>query len=483
MRLNRKQIIVTGYVFHLIAAIFSLGYHHCDELFQIYEFAGFKSGVNSASEMHWEFHERMRSGLQPFIVFCVNAVFHSAHIVNPFYVALVIRLFQSSLSFLAVCLFMRLFETEIREEKHRNWFWFLGLLTWCMPYFHARFSSENFSATLFLFGLFLLLRPLKNNLPGLFFGGVLLGLAFISRFQAGFMIAGLMGWCFYTKRFRSNEILTLIAGGIAALGLGFLLDRWLYGVWTCSWWNYLDLNLFQDRASAFGREPWYYYLAEATLQLIPPFSVLVIIALFVFWIKKRTHVITWITVPFIVLHVFVAHKELRFLFPVLSFLPFVVMHLVQDIRASEENRPRWQKLFIGFFLFVNTVLLLVVLFKPADNISHMLKKVYDLTATEAAVMYFEQADPYDKAAALHFFHNPGLVTRHISDTAQVKPDVRSFYFSERYGEGPVIFKNGKVFTRVYTNFPSWFSYINVNNWLSRAYSFSVYRENKSGSNL
>jgi phosphatidylinositol glycan class B len=51
MKNNIKWIIVLVYV---ITAIFSNGYHHPDEHYQIVEFTGLKAGWNTGWNLTWE---------------------------------------------------------------------------------------------------------------------------------------------------------------------------------------------------------------------------------------------------------------------------------------------------------------------------------------------------------------------------------------------------------------------------------------------
>ena len=48
-------------------------------------------------------------------------------------------------------------QLPMTNEKVKKVLWLFGLLFWCLPYFHARLSAENFSSTLFLFGFILFL--------------------------------------------------------------------------------------------------------------------------------------------------------------------------------------------------------------------------------------------------------------------------------------------------------------------------------------
>jgi GPI mannosyltransferase 3 len=478
---GRNTILAAGLLAHLLAAFFSVGYHQCDELFQVYEFAGYKLGLNSAEELPWEFSARMRSGMQPLVVYGATKTLAALSVHNPFTVSFVLRLLQSLLSFAALLLFLRVMEKEIRSPQKKLWLLGASLLAWCLPYFHARFSAENFSATLFLLGLGMLLHSLQAGRRSgiLFVAGCLFGISFVCRFQMSFMIAGVLTWLLLMQKTKFLKMFFLFLGIFGALALGILADKWLYGQWTLSWWNYLDLNLFQDKASQFGREPFYYYIGEALLQGIPPFSLVLVFCIVAFWIKFKTHLLTWITLPFILLHFFVAHKELRFLFPVLNFLPFMVLYYFQSLEGKDNKILNFirSKGFIRFALIVNTGALLAFTFKPADDTSQQLKNIYELTGGDQPVLLYEKRNPYNNAASLHYFRKPDLKTSDLlSDTANWQSSKNLYYLSEKFNEGEIIVKGGTTFKKIYSNFPAWFVYLNVNGWLERATTFSIYRK-------
>lgn len=487
MVISRNQILAFGLTAHLLAAFFSVGYHQCDELFQVYEFAGYKLGINTAEELPWEFSERMRSGIQPLIVYAFTKVFHALSIHHPFTISFFLRLLQSLLSFMAMLLFLGRMEKELRSPGLQLWLWGASLLTWCLPYFHARFSAENFSATLFMLGLALILGGLSRSqpdragetwkrYPAFLNAGLLFGISFVCRFQMSFMIAGLFTWLVFVEKERIRFLVVLIMGILGALALCALADKWLYGSWTLSWWNYLDLNLFQDKASQFGREPFYYYVGEALLQLIPPFSLIIVAGIVAFWIKFKTHVLTWITLPFILLHFFVAHKELRFLFPVLNFLPAMLILYAQSLEGANNKvlSVIRHKGFIRFALVVNAVALLAFTFKPADDTSMALKKIYDLVEGDRPVLLYEAHNPYNNGASLHYFRNPSIVTANVDSLVYIELG-QLYYYSEKFNEGERITKANLNFVKVYSNFPSWFAYLNFNGWLDRATVFSLYK--------
>jgi phosphatidylinositol glycan class B len=473
LKFSRDQIVYFGLAFHLLAAFFSIGYHQCDELFQVYEFAGYKLGINTAEELPWEFTEQMRSGIQPLIVYCFTKVFHVLSVDNPFTISLFIRVIQSLISFLAIVKLIRLFEKELISEQLKKWLWISGLLFWCLPYFHARFSSENFSATLFIFGLISILNSSNKKLLYLS-AGFLMGLAFLARFQLCFMIIGLFGWLFIIRKTSFKNLLLLSAGIILSLGVGLLVDKWLYGQWTLSWWNYLDLNLFKDKASIYGKEPVLFYLGEALVQLIPPISLVIFFCVIFFWIRLNRHVITWITLPFVLLHFFVSHKELRFLFPILNFLPIMVLLGLQSLKDSKNKLWLFIKRpgFVKFAVTINSILLLYFVFKPADSNTHALKTIYELVQGENPVLLYEVNDPYNNNASLNYFRNPELKTCHVDS---MHSGDNLYYFAEKFNEPDTLIKNNRKFEKIYSSYPEWFSVLNFNGWLDRDFTFSIYK--------
>lgn len=481
MTITKSHIINLGLIVHLITAFFSVGYHQCDELFQVFEFAGYKLGLNSVNEMPWEFASQMRSGLQPLLVYCITKLAYLISVTNPFYIALFLRAGMALLSFFAMVKFLRLVEEELVSERLKLMLWAFGLLFWCLPYFHARLSSENFASTLFLFALTLALSYIKkeHKLRILILVGVLLGLSFVCRFQFSFMIAGLMVWLIVIKRVGFVPMALILFGLLISVALGVLVDKWLYGNWVFSWWNYLEQNLFENKASIYGESPVYFYLVEALLQLIPPFSLIFVLVLFGFWVKRNTHVLTWITLPFILLHFFVAHKELRFLFPVLNFLPPIFLLYVQSFNS---NPPKWLKFssfkgFLKFAVIINGLLLIYFAFKPADETSKSLQKIYSLVKGDKPVLYYVDKNPYNKQASLNYFRNSAIKTIK-ADSAMILNGNNTYLYLEQFGgEEKINFMNGK-FEKIYSSFPSWISHFNFNGWLNRANCYEIYRVQK-----
>jgi GPI mannosyltransferase 3 len=235
------------------------------------------------------------------------------------------------------------FESEVKSPFLREWFVFLSLLLWFMPYIHARFSSENWAGLTFWIGVALLNLPKadganrnSSSIKELLIG-VLFGFSITLKFQVGFMMAGLILWLIIIRRERYGPLILLILGALIPMFIELPVDRWFYGDWAIAPWNYFKVNIIEGKVSEFGINPWWYYFKEIFFKAIPPFSIFIIINTIVFWIYYSKHVVTWMTVPFILVHSIIGHKDIRFLFPMVNILPFV---LVASFQVIDED-PRF----------------------------------------------------------------------------------------------------------------------------------------------
>lgn len=461
----------------MTAAVFSIGAHHADEIYQIFEFAGYKLGLNSAQSLPWEFHEQMRSGVQPLIVYGLTKFLGVLGLENPFIIATVIRLIHGLLGFSAGLQLTRLLEKQFFLKTYRAAFWYFNLLFWLLPYFHVRFSSESFSSLLFI-SAFLMLgeNGKQTNLFRFLLAGLLCGFAFHVRFQISFMIAGYFFWLLLIERQSLKNSSGFIAGVLLAVGSGLLVDQWLYGEWTLSWWNYLEQNLFENKASQFGTEPVYYFFTEALVQLIPPFSVIMIACLLLFWIKFPKHVMTWITLPFFLFHLPVAHKEIRFLMPLLVFLPFMTVYYLQSVREEDYRILKWLQAswFTRFSLLFNACALVFICFKPADSSTQRLEKIYAYAEGDSAVVLFDKDNPYE-LGSLNYFHKASVRTDYIPADMRGLQSNSLYLFSEADAQPEIKILGTRVFYRLYCNFPTWFNYLNFNGWVERAGRYSIYK--------
>ena len=114
----------------------------------------------------------------------------------------------------------------------RNVFIFSSLFFWFYPFLHARTSAENFSISFLLIGISILLCLIQNKFNHkiifLFFAGIFLGGAFISRYQIGIMILFFFIWSYIYKKFSLKELILIASGIILTILLEIIINSWGY---------------------------------------------------------------------------------------------------------------------------------------------------------------------------------------------------------------------------------------------------------------
>jgi phosphatidylinositol glycan class B len=278
------------------------------------------------------------------------------------------------------------------------------------------------------------------------------------------------------KKEKFRSFLALALGVLLSIGLSVFIDHWLYDEWVLSSWNYLDQNLFHNKASQFGTEPWYYFFSEGFVQLIPPFSIVIIVCLFLFWGKFPRHWITWVTLPFLLFHIPVAHKEIRFLMPLLVFVPFMCVAVFDAISEKQNRILKFIRSngFVKFTLTFNALALVFVCLKPADSSTQRLISIYNEVDGEQALLLFDKDNPYE-LGSLHYFRKATVRTDYIPENMNTLQNENVYLFSEADDQPIYKIINTKVFYKTYCNFPDWFNYLNFNGWVERAGRYSIYK--------
>ena len=473
-KLERRIIAISICAFFL-AAIFSTGYHHFDEHFQILEFAGLKLGLAQAENLPWEFEEQMRPAIQPALTVLFYKILSAVGMNSPFTFTLITRLLSALFSFTATYYIYQYFKKEFTTEKLRKWFLYFSFLTWVIVYNGVRFSSENWSELLFAVGFLLYFK--KENRTSLHFLniGLLVGLSFLFRYQTALMTIGSFAWMLIIKKDKISNLLISSLGVLAVVGIGILIDRWYYNEWVLSAWNYFEQNIILGKTKHSGVEPWYWYFTQTLLQGIPPFSLLLIVGVLGHLAFFKKSAITWIAIPFLLLHFFISHKEIRFFYPLLFLTPFMMMRVVQYLNAAKLSGLIEKKVFSIFMkvvFFSNYLFLIVVIFKPADSNISLYKELY-FTYQEPTTLYFIDKNPYVRVRDINFYKRQNLEIIQVKNDSDIlhNPSQKSLIvFSNK--DKPENF--GQRHELVYKSFPDWMSHFNFNNWMRRSKSWYVY---------
>ena len=472
--MTNKKIYILGALFLIIASIFSSGYHQTDEHFQIFEFAGLKLGLTEAQNLPWEYHSEMRPAIQPAMVYTAYNLFDLFGINNPFTIAAFLRMLAALVSFISIYLLYSAYKSEFKDKIDHKWFLLLSFFTWFALYNNVRYSSENLSGTVFIIGFaFYLIKQNPKKLHFLLLGS-LLGLSFLFRYQVGFLIAGMFLWILIIKKEKILNLLILSSGIMILIGFGVLLDRWFYNEWTFTIWNYLDQNILMDQSSRFGTSPWWDYFITALIKTIPPFSLVFIGSVFIVFLFKRKDLLTWTVLPFILIHFIIGHKELRFLFPIIGFLPIFIIkgiHIIQEKWYPDILQYRIIRYFIKIFWGVNIILLLIVTFRPADYEVPLYEVVYN-NYEQPITLHFIRDYPYH-IQNMNFYKRPNLDVRRIMSISEVtfNDSGKCLFVTLKKYDAENSLYNAKL---VYSTFPGWIKYFNFNNWMERTRIWHVY---------
>ena len=408
---------------HLIAAWYNGGFLHPDEHYQIIEFAQYKIGRQSAAGLAWEFAATMRPALQPWIAAGVIRLAEAFGIASPFVIAFALRVGST---LLALWVSFELCVRACRAVTNPA----LKLLAlsvsfffWITPTVHGRFSSENWGAALLVAGLCLMIDaadtwPARRTRAAVLAigAGLAWSAAFYCRFQIGVAIAGAGLWLLVIRRAPLTLPLTIAVAFTVGCGLNEVLDHWLYGAWALVPYNYFMVNVVRGKAAAFGTSPWWIVPVYFAVVLIPPYSVVVLALLASGCWYGRRELLVWTAAPFVFLHAAVAHKEPRFLMPLLYFVgPLLAVSIQALPQRLNTALLAWRHTSFGrasalTVCTVNVALLCVAISVPANDTYRLDRWLWEQSQRTDITLYTVNMAPYHSPDSMT---NTFYTSRHV----------------------------------------------------------------------
>jgi phosphatidylinositol glycan class B len=316
-------------------AYHSIGFYHPDEHYQILEFAMMKFDKSRTSGLAWEYASQIRNGIQPLIAFLCFRALKVFNITDPFYLALFLRAVTCLYAFFTIRAFT-FSSLEKIGDKYRISLLLLTVIVWFLPMLNVRFSSENYSGLAILNALTLLNRDKGKNL---FFVGFFFGLAFLFRFQSALFSAGIYLFLITVKREKIPRLAISMTAFILVTCLGVVIDYWLYEKIVLSAYNYFTANIVQDIASSFGTAPWYYLVTASVKRAFYPLGILIWSATAIVAVARPKELIIWGIIPFVLVHSMIPHKEIRFLFPLINLIPYILVLGYQTLSERLKISP------------------------------------------------------------------------------------------------------------------------------------------------
>jgi len=413
-------------ILHLAAGFWSLGFYDVDEHFQVLEFLNAHLGRTPLSELAWEYHQRTRSWIQPYLYEGLARVWLFIGVENPFTWATSFRLLSSILGWTATVGMALVSVRWFEKSWQREWVVRLLCLLWFVPYLHARTSAENLGGTVFFWAVTIyFLRPRKTLDWGAAIAiGALFGLAFHLRYHMSVMIAGFGAWVLLREKQPLSRVFGVLAGLVAMFGLGLVIDRLGFGQWGLTPWRYFNDALLSGRAAAFGVHPWWQYFAYMR-DALPPIGLVITAGILLGWAFKPLHPLTWMTAPFVLIHFLIGHKEPRVLYPITLAVPALCVlgfSALGDRLPQAATAWRWLR---GPLLFVNGAGLLVASVKPSTVYPRYYEYIWK-HRDEIKSLEYLVADPYNLGGVPVYFYRPaGLELRPLASFDAARARVRA----------------------------------------------------------
>jgi len=455
-----------------ICSIFSIGFFHPDEHYQILEFANYKLGNIDKSQLPWEFQEKIRPTLQPIFALISIKFLNSLSIFSPFAITFIFRLISSTLSFYTLHSLYIYFKNEFKSEIILKWFNYFSFFSWFLLFIGVRFSSENWSGCILIIGILNYFSSENKTNKDYLLLGIFFGIAFQLRFQSAFFIVGFLFWLLLINKSAIKSLVYLSFAFIVVFSIGVLLDSWFYQSYTLSSYNYFYQNIVLNKAADFGTEPWWYYFKSAFEKGIPPISILFILATIYFCIRNPRNALTWAIVPFVVIHFFIGHKELRFLFPIFYFLPYIFIKSL-DLYATKKQWIITNKSTIyksmKFIIILNFIVYSIVIFRPMTTKVYLFQFLYNKCEQESTI-YFTDNNPFEE---ITFYKQKKLVLKKMDIITEKK---LTNEYPKKYiitiPEKKHLFKNK---TLIYQTYPNWLKNFNIGNWMGKSEQYLIYK--------
>jgi phosphatidylinositol glycan class B len=323
-----RRMLLPALALMLASAWWCTGFIQADEHFQVLEFASARLGLSRIGDLPWEYAARARSWLLPAIAAALRRGMIAVGHDDPFVCAFLLRAASGALYLAAVWRFARATTRWFRARAAWRAAVVMGLFLWFVPLVAARFSAESWSGSLFFLGFATLVRVTDGeecSTSELVLAGLALGFAYVARFQVLLLEAGAIVWMIRAGGVPRSAWALLFAGAIGACAVGAGIDAWGYGAPAFTLWNYFVVNFPGGALLQYVPQPWWWYGRALIYATGWPVGIALIAGFAGLCVRRQVHPLAWTLVPFLVFHLLIPTKEIRFIFPMLVAAPYVIV--------------------------------------------------------------------------------------------------------------------------------------------------------------
>ncbi len=416
-------------LFIVLACFFSQGHFHFDEHFQILEFLNFKLGNIKSHELPWEFAAQIRPWSQVFVYFITTKFLYFFNLIDPFILPIFFRFMTAVLSIISLFLTTKVVQKKYSLPGSYNLLFASAFTLWFWPFLSARISAECFNGLIFYNCVLIYLLQTNVHRAVKFSIFFVMLFAIWGRIQIAPALLGFCFWAYFVDKSLKGNLAVMFIAFASSILVNLAIDFWGYNVWTLTPWNYFYHNLFNDRASSFGVSPWYSYFPWIITKSGNPIGgLLIVLSLFFLWVQRPKSMITWITLPFIMLHLLIGHKELRFLFPVAFFVPLILVEIFGPLMQQKHT-----KVFVYTFAVLNLAIGLVMSLRPASALIPIYKVMMAQKLPVSKLYYFGGENPLRPGdLPMNWYFSNDFQTINIESAKEITENDRTWVFTDRH---------------------------------------------------
>ena len=268
------------------------------------------------------------------------ALLRAAGLVEPAAQMVVIRLMHAAWSLLVVVLGYRIAEHLAGTATARRVGLLLAALGW-MPVVSVHQLVEVFCMPPLLAAVWWWIRtPLDRHTRATWVAiGCAWGLATGLRYQVGLAAVGFAAAVLFTHRKAAiPALVSVTASALAVFALTQISDLWVWGEPFAQLRAYFGYNT--EQAGNYPQGPVYQYILTLAGLLLPPFSLLLLVAGVRGW--RKWAVVVWPALLFLLFHSVFPNKQERFILPVVPLLVVAGMAGLGNFTEIRWKRRLWQ---------------------------------------------------------------------------------------------------------------------------------------------
>ncbi len=161
------------------------------------------------------------------------------------------------------------------------------------------------------------------------------------------------------RPFSTKDVMMGIAPMVLLwLFISIALDTFMYGQFTFVMWNFIQFNVIQQMSHLYGVQPWHWYFTQG-LPVILGFQVIPFL-----WACKSFKNFTrnlkflfLILIYVITVYSVFAHKEFRFIFPIVPICIIYISIGTQNLKERSQSSFIW-KVLVAMYVILNVIIML-----------------------------------------------------------------------------------------------------------------------------